>query len=333
MGAVVVAFPANARTETTPIRLYRGAVAGQPLRSATGRLTAELPTGTYTLTINEIRVPNVEVKAAFDTRVRTGVLRVEAPPGSITDVGRVGRELLARFQGATDVGVPVGAYTVAVRSGGRSGSHEFAVGEGAVVPVSFATILGAGGAPAGPTAPHDVEVFKARRIKLLDPCVLTTLEALKMWIGSSLASQFPDGHNKDGTAVTLSNPRLTSATCEGGLRIKVLLDVRYQKTRGFPQASASGSARIETPIVVRIQYRMAPGTPPGTPIPVSAVEKGEIWLTNIQVVGLDLANVPNWLDSTLIRGYVQANLGIDPFRDVTPFVIAYLNQGNVLVTD
>jgi hypothetical protein len=69
---------------------------------------------------------------------------------------------------------------------------------------------------------------------------------------------------------------------------------------------------------------------PGTPVQASNLRKAVVCMTNIDVTSLDLHNVPNWLDNTWIRQWLNASLPNTVCFDVTGLVDLYLSQGHTL---
>ena len=104
--------------------------------------------------------------------------------------------------------------------------------------------------------------------------------------------------------------------------------IRYQKTQGFPQGSASGTMRFRSPLSVGIRHPVSVGA--GTPIPVDMVQSARACLTDINVTDLNLNNVPNWLDNGWIREKVLDPKLNSACFDVTGLVQAYIKTGGVV---
>jgi len=156
--------------------------------------------------------------------------------------------------------------------------------------------------------------------KNIDPCVFGTEAQLKSLLNAGLGGYFPIKHSKDGDHVTISKPQLTSLTCPN-LRLGMRADIRYQKTRGIPQFSSSGKVRFTSPLIARVTYSF--GSPP-------VVHKALACLTNINITELDLNNVPNWLDNTWVRQWLNGKLANRMCFDVTSLVRVYVLQGGTL---
>lgn len=175
--------------------------------------------------------------------------------------------------------------------------------------------------PASPADPRSVPVQPLRSAtKTIDPCTFGTPDQLRTLISAAIGGYFPLKHSKDGEHITISDPHLTDLQCPS-LRIALSAKIRYQKTTSFPQFSTSGDVRLTSPLVARVTY--APGTPP-------VVNQASACLTNINVTGLNLNNVPNWLDSTWIRQWLNGQLANRMCFDVTTLVRLYVQQGGGL---
>jgi hypothetical protein len=164
------------------------------------------------------------------------------------------------------------------------------------------------------------------RVSVKDPCEVATAAQLKTVLAVALGKYFPIHENKDGEKVTVSEPTITEAKCPG-FRIEVKLSMRYQKTRGFPQFSASGTAKFASGVDLRITHPMYIGA--GSPIPAGDVKGAKVCMTNITVTDLNINNVPNWLDNSWLRGQLQEFLQ-NKCEDVTDLVRLYIQQGGVV---
>ena len=103
--------------------------------------------------------------------------------------------------------------------------------------------------------------------------------------------------------------------------------MRYQKTRGIPQFSVSGTARFASPVALKITHPMY--IVAGAPIPAGDVRGAKVCMTNITVTDLNIHNVPNWLDNGWLRGQLQEFLQ-NKCEDVTDLVRLYIQQGGVV---
>ena len=156
--------------------------------------------------------------------------------------------------------------------------------------------------------------------KSVDPCTIATQNQLKTLLAAGMAGYFPLKDSKDGEHVTISDPSLTDLVCPN-LRITIFAHIRYQKTRGIPQFSTSGEVRFTSPLIVRVTF--APSNPP-------ALQKASACLTHIDLIGLNLNKVPNWLDGTWVKNWLNARLANQMCFDMTGLVNLYLQQGGKL---
>lgn len=171
-------------------------------------------------------------------------------------------------------------------------------------------------------APHWPSTFRSETIEI-DPCSIATPEQLKLLISWKIGETFPQKFSDRGHHITLSNPELTGLECPN-LTISVRIDVRYQKTRGFPQFSSKGKLRFRSPLVARVTYLIRS---------VGKIERAQVTealacLTDIDVTEYNLRRVPNWLDNAYMRKKLNERLPDQVCFDLTDLVKEFLdNQG------
>lgn len=113
LGQLVVAFPQGADFGISIINVY-AADGRTRLQGGTGNQSWQFTPGTYVVEINGVRVPNVQVKAGSDTRVRVGVLQVKAGGNTIADVLDASGRRLDGHMGGFGMGLPPGTYRVQI---------------------------------------------------------------------------------------------------------------------------------------------------------------------------------------------------------------------------
>lgn len=154
----------------------------------------------------------------------------------------------------------------------------------------------------------------------IDPCVFATADRLKALLQSHIGPIFPISDR----GVTLSDPNVVAATCPQ-FRAEIRTGIRYRKT-SFPKYSTSGQTRFGSPIVANITYN---GAFPPSP---NNIIKAAACLTNIQVLGLNLKRIPNWIDNTWIRSTLQKNFRDSMCFDVAQPVASHLKAGGTLAS-
>ncbi len=145
----------------------------------------------------------------------------------------------------------------------------------------------------------------------IDPCTFASAPMLAAMLDTVIQPFFPIQFGKPGEQVTLSNPDVLNAFCPG-LRAEVRLGVRFRKTRGFPQYSASGQARFIAGVTGEVTYAMVDNR--------VDVRQASACIVDPEILGLDLENVPNWIDNTLIRDELNEKLNGKVCFDITPYV-------------
>ena len=115
LGRVVVKFPEGSQAGGTYSAIFKGDDRKNRIADKHGGIGADLIPGQYDVEISGRRVPGVAVHAGHDTKIRVGVLRVQAGSGTYVQVfQRVGKDRLVDFHGSKDVGLPIGEYDVEV---------------------------------------------------------------------------------------------------------------------------------------------------------------------------------------------------------------------------
>lgn len=160
----------------------------------------------------------------------------------------------------------------------------------------------------------------------VDPCAVASEDQLRQVLELGIGSAFPIKQSKKGEHVTLSRPDLRGFDCPN-LTLEMRLRVRYQKTRGVPQYSTSGQARLRSPVAVRVNHSPVPR---GAKLAASQVQSADVCLTDVDVIALNLKRVPNWLDNTWIRKIANRKLSNQHCQDVTGWIKVYLAAGNDL---
>jgi hypothetical protein len=185
-------------------------------------------------------------------------------------------------------------------------------------------VVGAAGAAA---QRGDITTAVPSRLSVKDPCEVAPAGSLKALLAKGLAPYFPISKSRDGEKVTVSEPSITDATCPN-LKIAMKVSVRYQKTRGFPQLSVSGTARFTSRLDLRIAHPITIGS--GQPIPAADVRSARACLTDINATELNINNVPNWFDNGWLREQVLEPLLVSKCVDVTDLVKMYIQYGGVV---
>jgi len=168
---------------------------------------------------------------------------------------------------------------------------------------------------------------RAAVMLIKDPCEIAGEDALKTLLNSGLSAHFPVTKNRSGGRhVRVSRPEVTDTRCPS-LTITVRAHIRYWKTRGVDQYSTSGEIRFVSPLEARIKHRIVSS---GSPLQVSDVVKAEACLTNIDVVAVNLARIPNWLDDGWIKEQVVDPALNSKCIDVTDVVNLFILGGGVI---
>jgi len=172
-----------------------------------------------------------------------------------------------------------------------------------------------------PLKPGQVQPV-TRVTKIIDPCAIATSQQLNFLLSAGIGAYFPLKSSKDGEHITISSPKLTNVACPH-LRITMSANISYKKTQGIPQFSSSGDVKFASPLVAKVTHKF-----PLTQ--ATDVEKATACLTDINIIGLNLKNVPNWLDNTWVRNWLNGKLANQMCFDITGLVIAYIQSGGSL---
>jgi hypothetical protein len=166
--------------------------------------------------------------------------------------------------------------------------------------------------------------LQAVMVKNVDPCKFAPASVLAPMIQVALTNNFPLTWTKPGKKVTIKDPKLLNTTCSP-LKVEIRATVHYKDTRGLDQGSATGEVRFTSTILGHVSYN---GTAPG-PVTAANFVSANGCFGDISILGLNIHNVPNWLDNTWIRGILHDKLAGQQFcpMNISPQVAAYLATG------
>ena len=162
--------------------------------------------------------------------------------------------------------------------------------------------------------------------KTVNPCQIASADQLRNLLSLGIGQYFPLKYSKSGHHITISNPTVTDATCSP-FKVTIKAHIRYQDTRGLDQFSTSGDVRFTSTVLAKVTYRVVT---PGAPVRAEDLIKAQACLTEIQATGLNLKNVPNWLDDGWIKDYLNKQLPNHVCFDITNLVKLYLEHGGTL---
>lgn len=119
LGRLLVSFAGETQASGSLVKVY---AAGDPkdklskqIATEYGVLTKELMPGSYHVSISGRLVDAIPVESGHDTRLHTGVLRVNAASDTLVKLFEVGAtSAVHSFYGAADVGLPVGPIEVEI---------------------------------------------------------------------------------------------------------------------------------------------------------------------------------------------------------------------------
>jgi hypothetical protein len=140
--------------------------------------------------------------------------------------------------------------------------------------------------------------MKNQVTQTVDPCSFATSNQIKEIISSEIKNYFPLNHSKDGSRITISDPRLTGVTCPD-LHTTVLANILYDKAAGFPQFSTSGNMSFTSPLVARVTY---------DPNARYNIQKASACLTDVTITELNLEDIPAWIDNTWMKKCLNGEL-------------------------
>jgi hypothetical protein len=164
------------------------------------------------------------------------------------------------------------------------------------------------------------------RSKTIDPCTVASTEQLRLLLSAGIGKYFPLHSDHDGEHVAVSNPDLRNVDCPN-LRAQIRANVAYSSTRGIAQFQASGSLRLGSPILAKVSYVTEL---PTQPLTTANLKSAQACLTSVEVLTLDIKNVPNWLDNSWMKDWLNTQVPNRVCFDVTSLVYVYLSNGNAL---
>src|SRR2546430_1143079 len=112
MGRLVVAFPANAGSSRVDV-FKAGETAS--LQGGYGAQSLDLLPGSYSVVISGARVEGVSIQSGHETRLRVGILRINAGGSTRADVlDAEGKTAVTGGYGVQVIGLPVGTFRVQI---------------------------------------------------------------------------------------------------------------------------------------------------------------------------------------------------------------------------
>lgn len=114
LGRLVVTFPEGSNAGSTRIDVFRPGDT-KSTAGAFGGYTFDLLPGTYDVEISKKRLAGVPIQSGHDTRVKVGLLRINAGGSTRVDVlDATGQASLTGGFGNQQIGLPIGAFQVKV---------------------------------------------------------------------------------------------------------------------------------------------------------------------------------------------------------------------------
>jgi hypothetical protein len=156
----------------------------------------------------------------------------------------------------------------------------------------------------------------------VDPGTLPGVTAglLRFFLSAAVANR-TISENRGGDHVKVSNLQITDLKVPPQVSrttVALAADIKYRKTRGFPQFSVSGHLAFTVQPLLQV-------TRQGT-----TLVKAVVLPQNITVTHLSIPHVPSWLaNNGKIRDWLSHQLTVNPI-DVTFFVQFYLQHGGTL---
>ena len=163
--------------------------------------------------------------------------------------------------------------------------------------------------------------------KSIDVCEIVQGDTVKLkTLLQSITSFFPIDTSHNGKRVRLSDPKIWKYSCPN-LFLEIHTHMQYWKTRGITQYQFSAGLTFTAHLKGTVYYT-GPTTSPVTPANFSSARA---CLTDIDVVGLDIENLPTWFsDWDVVKDYVNDKLGHNACFDVTSQVSVLLALGVTL---
>jgi hypothetical protein len=155
----------------------------------------------------------------------------------------------------------------------------------------------------------------------VDPAVLAGYNEATMKAALQVGlSGWSFGKTKGGEKITVKNLQvLDVAIVNGTTTVFLKAEIRYQKTRGFPQFSVSGTIKFS------VQPQLSASFIEGS------LTSASIKMARPEVQDVNLSNVPNWLDSTSeVKNFLEVKIAEQSPIPVTALMQAFLAAGGSL---
>ena len=163
--------------------------------------------------------------------------------------------------------------------------------------------------------------------KQIDVCQIVQGDSIKLTaLLQGITTFFPIDTAHDGEHVRLSDPKIWKKTCPN-LFLEIHTHMQYWKTRGLIQYQFSAGLTFTAHLAGTVYY----ASPAGAPVSTANFVRAKACLQNIDIVGLDIQNLPTWFsDWDVVKGYINDKLGHNTCFDVTKQVQTLLTLGVTL---
>ncbi len=185
------------------------------------------------------------------------------------------------------------------------------------------TILPIGGF--APPAGAETSEFRADSMTV-DACSVAPMEQLRFVVTAGLSHAFPIRENREGTTVSLAEPKVVTATCPN-LKVDLALTLREEAPRGSPSGPIAGTVRLALTLSTTAAFASGPGKPPHS---AAALADAALCVRRVDPVDLSLKGAPAWLTPAWLVGRLGTDLVGHACVDVTSLVYVFLQRGGTL---
>jgi hypothetical protein len=160
----------------------------------------------------------------------------------------------------------------------------------------------------------------------VDACSLVPMEQLRFVVTAGLERAFPIRENREGTAVSLAEPKLVTATCPN-LKVDLAVALKAEPPAGGPPASSTGTVHLALTLVTKAAFSGVPGKPPHT---AAALAEAMLCIRRVDGVEIKVSTGSRWLTAEWLGRRLGSDLVGRVCVDVTSLVYVYLQRGGTV---
>ncbi len=160
----------------------------------------------------------------------------------------------------------------------------------------------------------------------VDACTLVPMEQLQFVVTAGLGRAFPIRESREGTTVTLTDPKVVTATCPD-LKVELTVRLREEAPAGAPPVTIAGTVRLALTLSTTAAFAATPGKPAHS---AAALVDAALCVRRMEPTGLDVKGASPWLTPAWLGSRLGSDLIGRACFDVTSLVYVFLQRGGTM---